>query len=84
VGRGVGASVREVLDLVIEVTGIDMAPEVRDRRVGDPAKVVADAGLIAARLGWHASLNLREMIESAWQGWTSYRETKRSQAADLI
>lgn len=74
IGRGEGVSVREMVDLVNEVTGHtgpDYAPEVLPRRAGDPAKVVASAGRISAELGWKARHDVRDMITSAWTGWES-------------
>ncbi|MGW1891737.1 UDP-glucose 4-epimerase GalE [Streptomyces sp. NPDC002004] len=70
IGRGEGVSVREMIDLINEVTGYDVAPEVTPRRPGDPARVVASADRIATELGWKARHDVRDMITSAWEGWT--------------
>ncbi|MYW64709.1 UDP-glucose 4-epimerase GalE [Streptomyces sp. SID8379] len=70
IGRGVGVSVREMIDVINEETGYDIAPEITDRRPGDPARVVASAGRIADQLGWSAKRDVREMVSSAWAGWT--------------
>ena len=70
VGRGEGASVREVLDVVADVTGLDAEPEILPRRAGDPARVVASAEAIHAALGWRAQRDLHDMVASAWAGWT--------------
>jgi UDP-glucose 4-epimerase len=43
--------------------------EIRDsgRRIGDPARLVADPSLIKKRLGWNPRfLRLETMIEHAW------------------
>ncbi len=69
VGRGEGASVKEVLRVVREVTGIDVEPQVVDRRPGDPARLVASPAAIEKDLGWRAERDLRDMVESAWKGW---------------
>jgi UDP-glucose 4-epimerase len=69
VGRGVGSSVLEVIDTMRRVTGIDLEPEVRDRRPGDPARIVGAVDRIAADLGWTAAYGLDEMVESAWDAW---------------
>ncbi|MDQ0939419.1 UDP-glucose 4-epimerase GalE [Streptomyces sp. V1I1] len=69
IGRGVGVSVRELADLVGEVTGYGEAPVIEQRRPGDAAKAVASVDLIAKELGWTASRGVREMVESAWEGW---------------
>ncbi|MFI9646160.1 UDP-glucose 4-epimerase GalE [Streptomyces sp. NPDC052040] len=69
IGRGEGSSVREMVDLILKVTGLDVTPAVSERRPGDPARVVASADRIHQELGWSARHGLDDMIESAWQGW---------------
>lgn len=69
VGRGQGVSVFEVMDMVSEVIGRDVAAEVAPRRPGDPAQLVALADKIRNDLGWSASLDLRQMVSSAWEAW---------------
>ncbi|GGV32408.1 UDP-glucose 4-epimerase GalE [Streptomyces spectabilis] len=69
IGRGEGVSVREMVDLIADVTGYAVPPEVTERRAGDPARVVAAADRMAAELGWSAKRDVREMVESAWAGW---------------
>jgi UDP-glucose 4-epimerase len=69
IGRGEGSSVREVVDLVREVSGIDTAPEIVPRRSGDPARIVASVARIRDELGWTASYDLRQIVESAWEAW---------------
>ncbi|WP_374983180.1 UDP-glucose 4-epimerase GalE [Streptomyces fradiae] len=71
VGRGEGVSVREMVRVIQEVTGLTgIAPEIGPRRPGDPARVVAAADLVHRELGWTARYGVREMVESAWRGWT--------------
>ncbi|MEU9603523.1 UDP-glucose 4-epimerase GalE [Streptomyces sp. NPDC048057] len=69
VGRGVGVSVRELAQVVAEVTGRDVEPVVEPRRPGDAARAVAAVDLISDELGWRARRGVREMVESAWEGW---------------
>ncbi|GAA0590300.1 UDP-glucose 4-epimerase GalE [Streptomyces crystallinus] len=70
IGRGEGASVAEMVDIIRDVTGItEPAPEVAPRRPGDPARVVASAELITKELDWSARHDIRAMITSAWAGW---------------
>jgi UDP-glucose 4-epimerase len=71
VGRGRGASVREVIDLVAEVTGQHLAPCLAPRRPGDPPSVVADATRITAELGWRPDKDLGDMVGSAWASWSA-------------
>lgn len=73
VGRGEGASVLEVIDVVREVTGRPLTPEVTPRRPGDPPRLVADAGAIERQLGWTATRDLRDMVASAWAAWPGNR-----------
>ncbi len=69
VGRGTGASVREVLDVVAAVTGLPTEPEVLPRRPGDPPRVVAANDAIRRTLGWEPRHDLASMVRSAWAGW---------------
>ena len=69
IGRGQGASVLEVLDVVRSVTGVTFTPDVRGRRAGDPARVVASADRARAELGFTATRSLEDMVRSAWDAW---------------
>ncbi|NLU73006.1 UDP-glucose 4-epimerase GalE [Streptomyces sp. HNM0575] len=70
IGTGKGLSVREMADLVAEITGRrEPAAKVAARRPGDPARVVASAALAEKELGWTARHSVRDMIASAWEGW---------------
>ena len=69
IGRGQGSSVREVIDVIGRVTGLDVTVDVVDRRPGDPARVVASVDRIRDGLGFTASHDLLQMVESAWAGW---------------
>jgi UDP-glucose 4-epimerase len=51
-GYGRGYSVREVVDVVKRVSGVDFKVNVAARRAGDPAAIVAQADLIRRELGW--------------------------------
>jgi UDP-glucose 4-epimerase len=66
-GDGAGFSVRQVIDVCREVTGVEIIAEEGPRRSGDPAVLVASSDLIQAELGWHASHDLRAMVSDAWQ-----------------
>jgi len=69
VGRGQGSSVRQVMDVVAEVLGRDIAPEVVARRAGDPPATFADTTRIESELDWKATRDLRDMVASAWSAW---------------
>ena len=51
-GYGKGFSVREVIETVKQVSGVDFPVRVTERRAGDPASLVADATLARTVLGW--------------------------------
>jgi len=65
-GSGRGASVREVVDAILAVTGAALEPEIGPRRAGDPARIVGSSAAAAADLGWDPSQSLRAVVESAW------------------
>ncbi|MFC8428691.1 UDP-glucose 4-epimerase GalE [Streptomyces sp. NPDC057253] len=69
IGRGEGVSVREMVTVIGEVTGDRRTAVVEPRRPGDAPVSVASAARAAETLGWSARRGVREMIESAWQGW---------------
>jgi UDP-glucose 4-epimerase len=51
-GYGRGSSVREVIDAVKRVSGVDFAVREGPRRAGDPASLVADNQRLRETLGW--------------------------------
>jgi UDP-glucose 4-epimerase len=69
IGRGEGVSVRELITLIGEVTGDTTPALVEPRRPGDAPRAVASAARAARELDWRARRGVREMVESAWQGW---------------
>ncbi len=84
IGRGEGVSVREMVTVIRDVTGTAgeawSEPVVEPRRAGDPARVVASADVIRDALGWRARHDVREMVASAWAGWTAVREDRAAPA----
>jgi UDP-glucose 4-epimerase len=65
-GSGEGLSVRQIMDAMARVTGIDFTAEVAPRRAGDPARIVADGHAAAADLDWRMRHTIDEMVASAW------------------
>jgi UDP-glucose 4-epimerase len=65
-GSGEGLSVRQIMDSMARVTGIDFTPVIGERRPGDPARIVADGKAAAADLDWKMSYSVDEMVASAW------------------
>jgi len=68
VGYGQGASVREVIDVVHRVSGVDFPVEEALRRPGDPAMLVARADRIRNVLDWKPRYNdLETIVADAWR-----------------
>jgi len=66
-GNGKGFSVKEVLELSREVSGVNIKAVTMDRRPGDPAILVASSEKIKKELNWKPKYNdLRVIIETAW------------------
>ncbi len=66
-GSGEGLSVRQIMDAVARVTGIDFTPEIHPPRPGDPAQIVATGELAARDLDWKMRHDVDEMVASAWE-----------------
>ena len=71
VGYGSGSSVREVLEVVKKVSGVDLKIIEAERRPGDPASLVAKADKIKSLTGWQPRFNnLETIVADAWR-WES-------------
>ncbi|MBB5632648.1 UDP-glucose 4-epimerase [Cryobacterium mesophilum] len=77
IGTGTGASVREIIDAVMGVAGVDIAPVIAARRAGDPATVVASVERIREKLGWVARFGLDDIITSAWNSHEYFKKAGR-------
>ena len=51
-GYGHGFSVREVIEMVKHVSGVDFKVEIAPRRPGDPAQIIAACDRARTLLGW--------------------------------
>jgi len=66
-GNGAGFSVREVIETVKDVSGIDFEVVEEPRREGDPPVLVASSERIRSTLGWEPEYpQLRGIVASAW------------------
>ena len=66
-GSGDGLSVRQIMDAMARVTGIDFTPEIGPRRPGDPDRIVATGELAARDLAWANRHSVDEMVRSGWE-----------------
>ncbi len=67
-GNGKGFSVKEVVELAREVTGVNIKAVMADRRPGDPAILIASSEKIQRELQWKPQYNdLKTIIETAWK-----------------
>lgn len=65
-GSGHGTSVREIVDLVSEVSGVEVPTREMPRRAGDPVAVYADNEKARQMLVWEPRFGPREIIATAW------------------
>ncbi len=65
-GTGKGNSVREVITMCKQITGIDFKVEETTRREGDPALLVANPSKVAKILNWKTKYQLEDMVKTAW------------------
>ena len=66
-GGSDGISVWELAEIAADVTGINLRVGVRPRRLGDPARLVADISKAERILGWKPQYNIRDAILHAWE-----------------
>lgn len=66
-GTGQGLSILDIIEKCEELTGRKAIIDFKDRRLGDPPHLVADAQKALNEMKWKTSLNLEDMIHSAWK-----------------
>jgi len=67
-GTGVGYSVQQVIEMVRQITQYPIPIVQTQRRLGDPAILVANATLAAQQLNWQPKYSdLETIIQHAWQ-----------------
>lgn len=81
-GYGRGYSVREVIDAVKRVSGIDFPVDVTGRRAGDPPAIVADAARARHGLDWHPQHDDIDFIIETALAWEKAL-AKRNTAPDI-
>lgn len=68
-GYGHGYSVKEVIDTVKKVSGVDFEVEIAPRREGDPAELVADNTKIKEKMKWIPKYDNLELICTSALAW---------------
>lgn len=82
-GVGHGYSVSEVLSMIAEVSGREMAAPTGGRREGDPAALIADASLARREIGFDpVRSDLRTIVSTAWN-WHQKTHPRRNDPAPL-
>jgi len=67
-GNGGGFSVKQVIETARKITGHPIPAEIRPRRNGDPARLVASSELAKTTLSWQPKYpELESILASAWQ-----------------
>jgi len=77
-GYGRGFTVREVIDVVKQVSGVDFPVTETDRRAGDPAALMADNTLIRKTLGWEPDHDDLETIVRTALNWEAIWHKKKA------
>lgn len=67
-GNGQGFSVKQVIEAARRVTGHPIPVEIRARRPGDPARLVASSERAREVLGWEPKMtHIEKILASAWE-----------------
>lgn len=78
-GYGNGFSVKEVIDVVKKISGVNFKVQEVDRRAGDPPSLISIPNKIKSILGWEPKYNdLEKIIQSAYD-WEQKLLTIRDQ-----
>lgn len=79
-GYGRGYSVRQVVDVVKKVSGIDFPVTMAERRAGDPGSLIARADRIRTELGWTPEHDDLEEIVGQALAWEDKLRTRNASA----
>jgi len=71
-GNGRGYSVKEILDAVQRVSGVDLDIEFTDRRAGDPPVLIANPQALKDATGWTSQYNSIDEIISDALAWEKH------------
>ena len=66
-GSGGGYSVKEIISAANSVVGHELPVANGERRLGDPAVLVADISKAASLLNWKPTRDIKTMVSDAWE-----------------
>ena len=79
-GSGTGTTVMEIVNTMRDVTDQVIPYEVKDRRCGDAAQVIANPDKANALLNWRTTASLHEMCDSAWKFFKNTQKLSRNRS----
>ncbi|EON92802.1 UDP-glucose 4-epimerase [Marinobacter lipolyticus SM19] len=77
-GYGRGFTVREVIDVVKRLSGVEFPVQETGRRAGDPAALMADNGRIKQILGWEPDYDDLETIVGTALAWEKIWQNRQA------
>jgi UDP-glucose 4-epimerase len=83
-GYGQGYSVREVIEKVKEISGVDFTAIEAERRAGDPACVIAASDRITQTLGWKPQFNDLDTIVRTALNWEQKLAANSQSILELV
>jgi UDP-glucose 4-epimerase len=83
-GYGQGYSVRQVIDKVKEISGVDFTVIEAERRAGDPACVIAASDRIVKTLGWSPRYNDLDTIVRTALDWEKKLQINSLAVPELV
>ena len=85
IGTGTSFSVRQVCQVVEQITGTKLRTSDRARRVGDPAILCADPQRLMTSLGWRPRFSdLEQIVRSAWEWKQKHPVGYAARGAELV
>jgi UDP-glucose-4-epimerase len=74
-GSETGTSVKEMVDAARRITGSAIPALITERRVGDPAQLVASSALARTELGWSARYSDTDtLIKTTWNAYRKFAQ----------
>jgi UDP-glucose 4-epimerase len=71
IGTGMGVTVKELLSLYNQVTGLDLKYKIAERRSGDVASLVACPDRAIEILNWTSKMSIKDAVISSWKWQTN-------------